>query len=129
TVFASAAVGFSMPKIIENLSNIDLSGYWPPDFAWAIGKTGTWWWPPSWEFGAPLRANPLVETFRIAVVSSVIGCGVALPLAFLASSLTAPNKKVYLLAKGFMNLIRTMPDLFWALIFVAAIGVGPFAGV
>lgn len=128
TVFASAAVGFSIPLIAKNLSSIDLSGYWPPDFAWAIGETGTWWWPPSWEFGAPLRANPIVETVRVAVVSSVIGCGLALPLAFYASSLTAPNKKVYLLAKGFMNLIRTMPDLFWALIFVAAVGSGPFAG-
>ncbi len=128
TVFASAAVGFSIPLIIENLRSIDLSGYWPPDFGWVIGETGTWWWPPSWEFGAPQRANPLVETFRIAVVASVIGCGLALPLAFYASSLTAPNKKVYLLAKGFMNLIRTMPDLFWALIFVAAVGAGPFAG-
>ncbi len=129
TVFASAAVGFSIPLIIENLSNIDLSGYWPPDFAWAIGETGTWWWPPSWEFGAPLRANPLLETFRIAVVASVIGCGVALPLAFFASSLTASSKKLYLASKGFMNLIRTMPDLFWALIFVEAVGIGPFAGV
>lgn len=129
TVFAAAAVGFSIPLIVRNLTNINLDGYWPPDFAWAIGETGTWWWPPSWEFGAPLRANPIVETVRIAVLSSVIGCGLALPLAFYASSLTAPNKKIYLVAKGFMNLIRTMPDLFWALVFVAAVGIGPFAGV
>lgn len=129
TVFASAAVGFSIPLIISNLTNINLDGYWPPDFAWAIGETGTWWWPPSWEFGAPLRANPIVETIRIAVVASVLGCGLALPLAFYASSLTAPGKKSYLAAKGLMNLVRTMPDLFWALIFVAAVGIGPFAGV
>lgn len=129
TFFAAAAVGFSIPRLIDNLLNIDLSLFWPPDFAWAIGETGTWWWPPSWEFGAPLRENPLVETFRIAVISAVLGCTMALPLSFAASTLTAPNRPVYLASKGFMNLIRTMPDLFWAVIFVAAVGAGPFAGV
>ena len=128
TIFAAAAVGFSLPLIVRNLTNINLDGYWPLDWGWVIGETGQWWWPPSWEFGAPLRANPLVETLRIAAISSVVGCGLALPLAFMASSLTAPNKPVYLLAKGFMNVIRTMPDLFWAVLFVAALGVGPFPG-
>src|SRR5690606_3083500 len=113
TIFAAAAVGFSLPLIISNLTSINLDGYWPPDWAWAIGETGQWWWPPSWEFGAPLRTNPIVETFRIAAISSVVGCALALPLAFMASSLTAPNKPTYLMAKGFMNLIRTMPALFW----------------
>ncbi|HEX6947731.1 MAG TPA: phosphonate ABC transporter, permease protein PhnE [Acidimicrobiia bacterium] len=128
TIFAGAAVHFDIPLFFRNLANVDLAGYWPPDWEWAIGETGTWWWPPSWEFGAPQRANPLVETLRIAVVASFVGCALALPLSFLASSLTAPNKKVYLAAKGFMNLIRTMPDLFWAVLFVAALGIGAFAG-
>jgi hypothetical protein len=68
----------------------DAPNFWPPDFGWAIGD-GTWWWLPSWEFGAPLRANPLVETIRMGVTATVLGCGVALPLAFLASTLTSPN--------------------------------------
>ena len=34
-----------------------------------------------------------------------------------------------MMSKGFMNLIRTIPDLFWAVIFVASLGTGPFAGV
>ena len=33
-----------------------------------------------------------------------------------------------MLDKGFMNLIRTIPDLFWALLFATSVGVGPFAG-
>jgi phosphonate transport system permease protein len=53
---------------------------------------------------------------------------IALPLSFLASSLTAPNRPLYLVDKGFISLIRTVPDLFWAMIFVSSVGAGAFAG-
>lgn len=128
TAFAGASVGFTIPGLIANFSNIaNLPNFWPPDFGWAIGE-GSWWWLPSWEFGAPLRANPIIETLRIGVTATVVGCLVALPVAFMASTLTAPNKTTYLVDKGLMNLTRTVPDLFWAAIFVASIGGGAFAG-
>jgi phosphonate transport system permease protein len=128
TVFAGASVGFTITGLIAKFSNIaNLPNFWPPDFGWAIGE-GTWWWLPSWEFGAPLRANPIIETIRIGITATVIGCLVALPVAFMASTLTSPNKTTYLVDKGFMNLTRTIPDLFWAAIFVASVGGGAFAG-
>ncbi len=128
SLFAGAEVGFSVTQLIRDFRNIvNVPNFWPPDFAWAIGE-GTWWWPPTWEFGSSTRANPLIETFRISIVASVIGCGVAIPVAFMASKVTAPNNPTYLIDKGIMSLIRTVPDLFWALLFVAALGVGPLAG-
>jgi phosphonate transport system permease protein len=128
TWFAGASVGFSIPALLRGIAGIaDAPNFWPPDFGWAIGD-GTWWWLPSWEFGAPLRANPLVETIRMGVTATVLGCGAALPLAFLASTLTSPNNRIYLAAKAFMNVTRTIPDLFWAVILVASVGSGPFAG-
>jgi phosphonate transport system permease protein len=129
TVFAASQVGFSVLQLIENIANIsNIPNFWPPNFGWAIGE-GEWWWLPSWDFGAPLRASPLIETFRIAIMSSLIGCLVALPVAFMASTVTAPNRLTYLLDKSFMNVIRTIPDLFWAMLFVAGVGIGPLAGV
>jgi phosphonate transport system permease protein len=129
TVFAGAQVGFSVAALFRDFGKVtEVPNFWPPDFGWAIGDSGTWWWPPSWEFGSATRANPLIETFRIAIIASVIGCTLALPLAFLASQLTAPNTTWYTISKSFMNLIRTMPDLFWAMLFVTSVGVGPFAG-
>lgn len=128
TLFAGSIVGFTLPGLIDNFARIrEIPNFWPPDFGWAIGD-GTWWWLPSWEFGAPLRANPMVETFRIAITATVIGCTLALPVAFMASTLTAPNKMTYLIDKGFLNVVRTVPDLFWAMIFVVSLGFGPFAG-
>lgn len=85
-------------------------------------------WLPSWEFGSSTQPSPIVETFRIAIIAATIGTSVALPVAFMASRVTAPNTLVYLLNKGFMNLLRTIPDLFWAMLFVASLGIGPFGG-
>ncbi len=128
TLFAAAVVGFSLPGLLTALSGVPgLPNIWPPNFAWAIGE-GNWWWLPSWEFGDPFLPNPLIETIRIAISATVFGCFIALPIAFMASTLTAPNRVTYLLNKGFLNFIRTIPDLFWAMIFVASIGFGPFAG-
>lgn len=128
TLYAGASVGFSIPAVIAGFADIvNVPNLWPPDFGWAIGE-GTWWWLPSWEFGAPERTNPLVETVRMGIIATVLGCGVALPLAFYASTLTTVNRPIYFAAKGFMNVTRTIPDLFWAVILVAAVGGGPFAG-
>ena len=128
TIYAAGEVGFSLFQLIRDFRNVvDVPNFLPPDFGWAIGE-GDWWWPPSWEFGAPTRANPLLETFRIAIIASIVGCGVALPVAFMASTMTAPSNWVYLVDKGTMSLIRTVPDLFWALLFVAALSVGPLPG-
>ena len=35
---------------------------------------------PNWEF-LPRVVGPLIETFQMAVVASVIGCGIALPVS------------------------------------------------
>lgn len=39
------------------------------------------------------------------------------------------RRAAYALARGLLNLMRTIPDLVWALMFIAAVGLGPFAGV
>lgn len=129
TWFAALQVDLTLPGLIENMTNVaNIPNFWPPSFTWAIGE-GTWWWLPSWDFGSPTLASPLIETFQIGIIASVVGCLVALPVSFLASKVTAPGRISYLLDKGFMNVTRTIPDLFWAMVFVAGLGVGPLAGV
>ena len=128
TVYAGAQVGFTLPGLLENIAGITrVPNLLPPDFGWAIGN-GDWWWIPSWEFGSASRASPIVETTRIAVIATAIGVAISLPIAFLASTITTPNRPSYFSAKGFINLIRTVPDLFFALIFVTSVGPGAFAG-
>lgn len=114
TVYAAQQVGFSIARIVDNAENARnfLAQFWPPPWDWVLAN-------------AP---GPLLETFQIAVMGTVIGCGIAMPVAFLASQPTAPNWLTFTLTRGFMNVIRTLPDLFWAMIFTVAVGFNAFAG-
>jgi phosphonate transport system permease protein len=44
------------------------------------------------------------------------------------SRLTSPNAPIYWVSKIVMNIVRAVPDLFWAKLLVIAIGIGAFAG-
>lgn len=75
----------------------------------------------------PVLGSAMVETIQIAFAGTAIGFALALPLALLACpvlfgpGVTAPVK----LALAFT---RTVPALFWAIVFVVAVGLGPAAG-
>jgi phosphonate transport system permease protein len=73
-----------------------------------------------------LRA--LLETFQMAVVGTVFGVLASVPLAVLATRSQTPHVILYTLSRGFIALFRTVPDLVWAIFFVATVGLGPFAG-
>lgn len=83
---------------------------------------------PNWPF-LPQTAEPMLETFQMAVLASAIGCGLALPIAFLVSRVTTPNAGVFNVGRGVLSVIRAIPDILYALIFIAALGVGPLPGI
>ena len=83
---------------------------------------------PNWSF-MPRTLPAMLETFQMAVIAAVIGCGIALPVAFLASRITAPNLPAFVANRGLLSVIRAIPDILYALIFVAAVGIGPLAGI
>ena len=70
----------------------------------------------------------LLETFQMALVGTTFGVLLSLPLAIMASRSQTPNVIAYHLSRWLIALFRTVPDLIWALIFVVAVGLGPFAG-
>jgi phosphonate transport system permease protein len=83
--------------------------------------------PPSFtKFGVIVEL--LVETLQMAVVGTVLGAGLSLAVAFAAASNIAP-RWLYYPARWAMNIIRSVPDLVFALMFVSAVGLGPFAGI
>ena len=84
-------------------------------------------WPPSLDrFGSLFRA--LVETFQMAIIGTLVGVILSLPLAILAARGLTGLRFLEVPARGLVALFRTVPDLVWALIFVIAVGLGPFAG-
>ncbi|MFB4213243.1 phosphonate ABC transporter, permease protein PhnE [Shouchella sp. JSM 1781072] len=71
----------------------------------------------------------MYETFQIALVGTVFGVIISLPVALLASRNTTIHPVVGYATKGIVSVLRTIPDLVWALIFVISIGLGPLAGI
>lgn len=72
---------------------------------------------------------PLVDTFRIAYVATIIGSLIAMPLIFLASANTTVNRPVFILARTLLTILRSIPDMLWAALFVAILGLGALPGV
>ncbi|MGF1476177.1 MAG: phosphonate ABC transporter, permease protein PhnE [Geminicoccaceae bacterium] len=70
----------------------------------------------------------IVETLQIAFVGTVIGVVISLPIAWLAARRLSPLGPFNVLARALIALFRTVPDLVWALLFVAAVGLGAVAG-
>jgi phosphonate transport system permease protein len=83
---------------------------------------------PNWEF-VPRTVEDMLETIQIAVVASVIGCAVALPVAFIASRVTTPNLPTFAVGRSILSVVRAIPDILYALIFVAATGIGTLPGI
>jgi phosphonate transport system permease protein len=71
---------------------------------------------------------PALETIDIGIFGTVFAVVFALPLAILAARNTTPARPAYVCARGLIAICRSVPDLVWALIFVTAVGLGPFAG-
>ena len=83
----------------------------PPDFS----KIGMVWWPA-------------LETIDLGIFGTVGGVIMALPLAVLAAANVTPSRYFYYVARGLIGFARAVPDLVWALLFVTAVGLGPFPG-
>lgn len=70
-----------------------------------------------------------VETLQIALAALVIGAVLGLPLAVLiAGNVEAPGW-LSGFARYTATTLRGVPELLWALLFVATVGLGPAAGV
>ena len=80
---------------------------------------------PAWS----TDLHALLETFDIALIGTIVAAILALPLAVCAAENIAPSRPVYLIARAIVAVTRVVPDLVWALFFVAAVGLGAFAGV
>jgi phosphonate transport system permease protein len=70
----------------------------------------------------------LFQTVAIAVLGTLIGGLLAVPFSFLASDKIVP-KWVAVIANALILLIRTIPSLVWALVWIRVTGPNAFCGV
>ena len=82
-----------------------------------------------WYFNFKKYAALLYETFNMAVLATLMGFIFALILSFLSAKNITPNIYSYHLVKRFLEFLRGVPEIIFAILFVWALGVGPLAGI
>lgn len=86
-------------------------------------------WPPRWSYMERLWV-PLWDTLNIATLGTLLGIGLAVPVAFLAAHNTTPSAAIVRpLALLVIVASRSINSLIWALLLVAIIGPGLLAGI
>jgi phosphonate ABC transporter permease subunit PhnE len=85
-----------------------------------------------------VTVSRLLETLQMSLLGALVGAVVAAPLAMLGTAEAATvgssrrlrviSSIPYHAARFVLNVFRSIPDILWALIFVVALGLGPFPG-
>lgn len=78
-----------------------------------------------WQYVIPAA----IESLQVAILGTVIAVVISLVLAFVAAENLTTNKMIARAVKGFATLMRVIPTIIWALIFIVAVGMGPLPGV
>ena len=115
---------------LGNLITFFNESLWPPD--WSVLEPQAYpvctVYPNFMDFTCSTAWIGMVETIKIAFVSTVFGTILSLPLSLLAARNLNPSWVSYssrFILAGF----RSLPSLIWAIFFVILVGFGPLAGV
>jgi phosphonate transport system permease protein len=125
TGWSVAGTGFDLLELATSAGPIErfISEMFPPDLSTRTLQT---------------TGKGILETFHMSFLGALIGAVLAFPLAALATaeSSTAGASRgerllrlvPYHLSRFILNVFRSVPDILWALVFVVALGLGPFPG-
>lgn len=74
--------------------------------------------------------EPALETVLMATLATLLGALMAIPVAWLGADNISPlGRFTYCLGRMLMTLSRSVHEVVWGLVFVAAVGLGALAGV
>ena len=124
------------------LSELNLAVLWQTDNLATMGKFVGAFWPPAHDTDfIDLLLTATLQTLAMATAGMALALLIAVPAALLASrtlSLSAlprggrPAPWAQALrwpVRGLLIVLRSVPEIVWALLFVRAVGLGPTAGV
>ena len=115
TIVTAITVEFSFLELIENLfrRNLVVEGLLRPDIS---------------QVWSDRSVRAFIETLQLAILGTATGGLVALPLALWATDFGNPQPVLRAGVRTFNAVIRSIPDLLWALLFVTAVGIGVLPG-
>ena len=112
-MISAKATGFDFAVIIKRFAQLGV----------ILGQIFT----PKWSFFSKV-IPPLIDTIKMSITGTVIGCVLALPFSILASSNINKNRTSLLIIRFIISVIRSLPAIVYAYIFVLMFGLGTFAG-
>lgn len=112
-IYAGQKSDLSFGELIEGGGNMAeyISRYFPPDFT-------------DWQ----LYLSDILETIGMGIWGTLMAAIVAVPLSIVAAENVAPYWLVFIVRR-FLDAMRAINEIVFALIFIVAVGLGPFAGV
>jgi phosphonate transport system permease protein len=85
--------------------------------------------PPDPGSSLPAYLVALGETLSIAMLGTTLAALFALPVSLLAAKNIVPSSIFRFPVRRFLDSIRGVDTLIWALVWINVVGLGPFAGV
>lgn len=113
-ILSAWAVGLlDANRMVTGLADIAdlLSEMWVPDFT----HLNSWW-------------GPLLDSMTMSIAATALAVLLSVPLALLGARNTSPHPAIYWVARLILNVLRSVPELIMAIVFVAAVGLGALPG-
>jgi len=113
TVWSSVSVGVDLSSLAEGVPNIVdfILCMYPPDLGSIPGLVG-----------------PAIQTVQTAFLGTLAAAILSFPLSILAASNMNTLGFAREASRSIIAVTRTVPDVVFALIFISAVGLGPFPG-
>ena len=111
--FSIRMTGFDLGIIVKRFAQLGviLGKIFHPDFSFL-----------------PKVIGPLIDTIKMSLLGTIIGCTLALPIAILSSSNINKNKILLSLCKFLLAIVRKLPTIIIATIAALIFSLGTFAG-
>lgn len=114
-VFGLIDLEFSVSRLVSGISQ--------------LGWISLMMMPPDPGTSLPLYLKALGETLSIALLGTTLAALFALPVSLLAARNVVPSPLFRFPVRRFLDSIRGVDTLIWALVWINVVGLGPFAGV
>ena len=114
-VFGLVDLEFSLGRVLAGLSQL----------GWIVMMMI----PPDPGSSLPVYLVALGETLSIALLGTTLAAVFALPVSLLAARNIVPSSIFRFPVRRFLDSIRGVDTLIWALVWINVVGLGPFAGV
>lgn len=84
--------------------------------------------PPDLSYISDIT-KPMLDTIRMAIVGTFVGAILSIPISMLCANNVVKSNWITIPCRFILNIVRTIPDLLTAAVFVAIFGIGQIPGV